>query len=486
MANVVLTIAGSDPSGGAGIQADLRTFQSIGVTGVSAITALTVQNSRGVLAIHPLPADVLYDQAEAVLEDSRVDAVKIGMLCGAGQVRAVVELLRKFRPPNIVLDPVLASTGGVPFLDDEGMIALKKELFPLCDLITPNLLEAGVLSRISIRNQALMAPAGKALVEFGARGVLVKGGHLPASEPCSDVLLTRNAEPQWFSCDRLTTTHTHGTGCALSSAIAAYLALGFSLEEAIARSKQLLTLALQNPVVIGSGRGYPDMAHAILFAPTPLHESRLKLLEGLYVLTDEALRPDRSPEEIVDAAFDGGARVVQYRAKKGSFTECVSEAKSLAERVHARNGILIVNDRVDIALASNADGVHLGPDDMHPRDARLALGPDRLIGVSVSSVEEARPIARYASYLGVGAIFGSTTKADAGAPVGLDRIREIKAAFPKHPLVAIGGIHLDNIASVAQAGADAAAVVSAVVCAMDMKQAAADLKSRFYTGADTQ
>ena len=139
---VALTIAGSDPSGGAGIQADLRTFAALGVVGLSVITALTVQNSRGVQSVHPVAPDMLAAQLNAILEDTRPDAVKIGMLGGAAQVRVVADALRRFRPPNVVLDPVLASTGGVPLLDEEGRRLLLTELLPLCDLVTPNLDEA--------------------------------------------------------------------------------------------------------------------------------------------------------------------------------------------------------------------------------------------------------------------------------------------------------------------------------------------------------
>ena len=176
MTVVALTIAGSDPSGGAGIQADLRTFAALGVVGVSAITALTVQNSLGVESVHPVPADVLAAQLDAIFSDIQVNAVKIGMLGGADQVRAVAAALRKYSPPNIVLDPVLASTGGVPLLDDAGRHALLTELMPLCDLITPNLDEAHVLTGSKVDNLDAMQAAGEKMLEAGARAVLVKGG----------------------------------------------------------------------------------------------------------------------------------------------------------------------------------------------------------------------------------------------------------------------------------------------------------------------
>ena len=174
--------------------------------------------------------------------------------------------------------------------------------------------------------------------------------------------------------------------------------------------------------------------------------------------------------------------MVQLRDKQLLTPQLVALVQRLGTSARQANALFIVNDRVDVALASGADGVHLGPDDMAPVDARILLGPDKLVGVSVATVEEARAAAPYASYFGVGAIFGSQTKLDAGEPIGVGRIREIKAAFPDIPVVAIGGINADNIAAVAQAGADAAAVVSAVAAAPDMEAATRELVARFAAG----
>ena len=253
---------------------------------------------------------------------------------------------------------------------------------------------------------------------------------------------------------RVDTPHTHGTGCALSAAIAAHLALGAPLQEAIARAKEMVTAGLRNPVIVGEGRGYPDV----------------RAIAGIYVLTD----PRRDAEETVRAALDGGARIVQLREKSLPTPRLIELARSLHALAKTRGALFIVNDRVDVALAANADGVHLGPDDMHPADARALLG-DRIVGVSVSTVAEAAALAPFASYLGVGAIYGSATKLDAGDPVGPERIAEIRNAFPHLPIVAIGGITHETLGAVARAGADAAAVVSAVVCAEDMRAATAEL-----------
>lgn len=488
MTIVALTIAGSDPSGGAGIQADLRTFAALGVVGVSAITALTVQNSLGVQSVHPVPADVLAAQIDAVLSDTKVQAVKIGMLGGAAQVRAVAAALRKYSPPNVVLDPVLASTGGVPLLDDEGRKALLTELMPLCDLITPNLSEAEALTGLTVHDLKTAQAAGEQLIQAGAKAVLIKGGHL-LGKPDDFLILPRGHEISptglfLLQGRRIETPHTHGTGCVLSSATAAYLANGLRLERAIINAKMLLKFALSSPVVIGLGRGYPDTVEAIqVKQKSSNHQERLALLRGVYIVTDAKLYPGRTHQIILRKAIDGGGTAVQLRDKDLSTHELVAvaiQSKAIADSWNpSRKALLLINDRTDVALASVADGVHLGPDDMHPFHARRLLGPDKLVGVSVATLEEAKAAASYASYFGVGAIFGSKTKLDAGEPIGVGRIREIKAAFPSIPIVAIGGINADNIAEVAAAGADAAAVVSAVVGAPDMEAATRELVARF-------
>ena len=429
MRPAALTIAGFDPSGGAGVQADLRVFHALGLAGWSVATAITIQNTQGVHGVHLIDADTLHKQLEAVFSDARsLGAVKIGMLGGAAQVRAVADALRTWKPRNVVLDPVLASTGGVPLLDDPSSL---DELLPLCDLVTPNAHE-----------------------HVDARTVLRKGGHLPGAP--DDKLFIDGKLVRTYPGTRIETPHTHGTGCALSAAIAGHLALGAPLEAAIASAKSIVEAGLRNPVVLGEGRGYPDV----------------RAIHGIYVLTD----PRRDPTETARAALEGGARIVQLREKSLPTPRLIDLARSLRDLAHEHAALFIVNDRVDVALAAGADGVHLGPDDMHPRDARALLG-QRIVGASVSTVEEAAAAAPFATYFGVGAIYGSATKLDAGDAVGPARIAEIRAAFPHIPIVAIGGITRANIGAVGRAGADAAAVVSAVVCEDDMRAATAALVS---------
>lgn len=254
---VVLAIAGYDPSGGAGITADQRVIESFGCTAVTAITAITVQSSTGVRSVHPVEATLLRSQLTELIEDCRPDAVKIGMLGSDKQALVVVETLRRYGLANVVLDPVLASTGEVSLLDETGREILVEEIVPLCRLVTPNLAEAYRLTGIVAADPKTMAQAGMALVALGASEALVKGGHLDA-DPV-DVLVRGDGLVAMIKGKRVVTPHTHGTGCFLSSAIAAGLAKGRGSEQAVRDGRAALVAALNAPVVIGKGRGYPGV-----------------------------------------------------------------------------------------------------------------------------------------------------------------------------------------------------------------------------------
>ncbi|MGC8667886.1 MAG: bifunctional hydroxymethylpyrimidine kinase/phosphomethylpyrimidine kinase [Chthonomonadales bacterium] len=478
---MVLTIAGSDPSGGAGIQADLRVFAALGLTGFSAVSVITVQNSSGVRSVYAVPPNVLEEQVAAILEDASIQAVKIGALGTRENVRAVCSILTRFPCRNVVLDPVLQPTDGGPLMTRDGARTLLSDLAPLCDVITPNRHEASVLSGIDVRDVESAARAGRMLQSGGRQYVLVKGGHLP-HQPV-DVLVHPGGEVTVMSGRRIDTPHTHGTGCMLSSAVAAFLAKGFPVIEAVKSARAFVAAALGSPVIYGAGRGYPNaLAVRDTFLPRDAprtHAERIARLRGIYVVTDSNLYPGRDAEQIAQAALAGGACAVQLRNKSAPVHSLVETARLINSMARRFGALFLVNDHVDLALASGADGVHLGPADMSPKDARALLGPDALVGVSVSTVEEARAAAPYASYFGVGAIFGSTTKDDAGPAVGVERIQLIRKECPQHPVVAIGGIAKTNVCAVAQAGAAAAAVVSAVVCAPDMQSATSELVSAF-------
>ncbi|WP_338861242.1 bifunctional hydroxymethylpyrimidine kinase/phosphomethylpyrimidine kinase [Mycetohabitans rhizoxinica] len=256
----VLTIAGSDPSGGAGIQADLKTFSALGAYGAAAITALTVQNTRGVTAVHPVSADVVAAQLDAVLSDLRIDAVKIGMLANAAIVRAVAIALERYRPAHVVLDTVMLSSSGCPLLEPDALGALRERLLPLASIITPNLHEAAaLLDQPVATDEAQMARQGDALHALGARAVLIKGGHLPG-EFSPDWLIEANHHTRLAGA-RVNVTGTHGTGCTLSAAIAALRPQRLDLANAVSDAKTYLTQALIQSTRLSVGPGTGPLHH---------------------------------------------------------------------------------------------------------------------------------------------------------------------------------------------------------------------------------
>ncbi|MFZ6031197.1 MAG: bifunctional hydroxymethylpyrimidine kinase/phosphomethylpyrimidine kinase [Chloroflexota bacterium] len=257
----VLTIAGSDSGGGAGIQADLKTFSALGCYGMSVITALTAQNTLGVTAIHAAPVGFVIEQMDAVLGDIGVDAVKIGMLHSAEIIHAVAERLRRYRISPIVVDPVMVSKSGDALLQEEGTAALKRQLLPLATVLTPNLPEASVLLGRAIQGTAACRQACVDLGRLGPKAVLLKGGHL--SSPRSPDLLCTPEEVDLLELDakRIETPNTHGTGCTLSAAVAAFLARGYSIREAVKAAKEYITQALQAGADYTLGHGHGPVHH---------------------------------------------------------------------------------------------------------------------------------------------------------------------------------------------------------------------------------
>ena len=249
----VLTIAGSDSSAGAGIQADLKTFAAFGVYGTSAITAVTAQNTMGVSAVYELPPDIVAAQIEAVVTDIRPDAVKTGMLANAAIIEVVAAKVREHGLPNLVVDPVMVAKSGDRLLREDAVAALRELLLPLATVVTPNLPEAEALTGRPIRSDEDVRWAAEEIVGLGARAVVVKGGHRESTEAV-DVLYDGTAFRE-YSAPRVETASTHGTGCTFASAIAAGLARGLPLAEAVGEAKAYLTEALRRAYPIGGGHG---------------------------------------------------------------------------------------------------------------------------------------------------------------------------------------------------------------------------------------
>ncbi len=261
--NTALTIAGSDSSGGAGIQADIKTMTMNGVYAMSAITALTAQNTTGVTGILEVSPEFLSKQLDAIFEDIFPDAVKVGMVSSSQLIEIIADKLKSYKASNIVVDPVMVATSGSRLIEDEAINTLKEKLLPLAAVITPNIPEAEILADMTIKDKEDMEKAAKVLVERFGCAVLVKGGH--RINDANDVLFANSmSEPVWFEGRRIDNPNTHGTGCTLSSAIASNLAKGCELVQSIENAKAYLSGALEAMLDLGKGSGPLAHNYAIL------------------------------------------------------------------------------------------------------------------------------------------------------------------------------------------------------------------------------
>jgi len=254
----VLTIAGSDSGGGAGIQADIKTMSALGCYATSAITAITVQNTLGVTAIQAVEPDIVAGQIRAVMEDIRPRAVKIGMVNDAATVSAIADTLRGYSIDNLIIDPVMVSTSGSRLMRDDALDVLRTQLMPICTLLTPNLPETEVIADMRITDKECMDEAAERIKKMGCRAVLIKGGHIAGRK--IDRLYEGN-DMREYACDDVPTHNTHGTGCTLSAAIASFLALGLPMTEAISHAKDYVTEALKAGADVKTGDGHGPVNH---------------------------------------------------------------------------------------------------------------------------------------------------------------------------------------------------------------------------------
>jgi hydroxymethylpyrimidine/phosphomethylpyrimidine kinase len=257
---VVLSIAGSDSGGGAGIQADLKTISALGCFGTTAITAVTIQNTLGVSGIHSIPGGIVKAQIKAVMDDLKPLAVKIGMVHSAGLAIAIASVLKEYLDIPIIFDPVMVATSGQHLIESDTVTTLKKELFPIAKLVTPNLDEAAILAQMEISTIDDMKEAAHRIMQYGCNAVLVKGGHLKGPDLC-DVYLDKTDKQHIFKTLAIDTINTHGTGCSLSSAIASYMALGNDLITSISKSKVYIQQAIEHGRDVKTGQGHGPLNH---------------------------------------------------------------------------------------------------------------------------------------------------------------------------------------------------------------------------------
>lgn len=473
---IVWTIAASDSGGGAGIQADIKTFFDLGVHGCSVVTAITAQNSRGVHEIQATSTALLSSQLRVLAEDLSPAAIKIGVLPCVESVLTLIGFLKNNPRSFVVFDTVLAPTSGHRFANQETIASLVK-LLPYINLVTPNIPEAEALTGITIIDTDTQIEAAKKLLSFGASAVLIKGGHT-RDDHCRDYFLSHE-HAFWLTQKKQSTPHSHGTGCVLSSAIAAFIAQGKPLIDAVVLANAYISKGLHLACafnVSGSKRGavaqtgwpenlqhFPQISlhpEAINCLPMPVCDtSRL----GLYPVVDSL--------SWLEKLLQLGVKTLQLRVKNipdDELNVMVEKAAALGRQYQAR---LFINDYWQLAIKHNAYGVHLGQEDMADADIDAIRIAGLHLGISTHGEYEFAYAATFKpSYLAIGAIFPTLTKEV--IEVGIDNLYRWATILQGHyPLVAIGGIHIHNIDSVLRSGVGSIAVVSAITQADDYQSA---------------
>jgi len=467
---IAWTIAGSDSGGGAGIQADLKTFNRLGVHGCTVIAGLTAQNTAAVRQVEYPSLAMISAQLEALAEDLPAAAIKTGMLGRADIIELVADFLAEFDGP-VVCDPVMVATSGGALMEPAAKKALVDRLLPQVTLATPNMAEAAVLAEMAVDSPETMKVAAERILKLGPKSVLVKGGH-GIGEFAQDYWTDGEAS-FCLTGHRIDRMQTHGSGCTLSAAIASLLALGYETEDALVIAKAYISQAIRLGRRVGAGagpvaqHGWPERQVDLPWLTTNASDGRARLQFpeigkeplGFYPIVDSVAWMKR--------LLPLGVRTIQLRIKglaPAMLEREIAAAVALAKSHDVR---LFVNDYWELALAHGAYGVHLGQEDLLTADlARLAAAGVRL-GVSTHCYGEvARALALRPSYMAIGPVFPTNTKVMRFGPQGLAALRRWRESLD-YPLVAIGGIKLTNAAEVLASGADSIAVITAITEADD-------------------
>jgi len=485
---IIWTIAGSDSGGGAGIQADLHTFHDFGVHGCSVITAATAQNSCAIFSVNALDAVVVKAQIDALKNDLKPSVIKLGMLGNADIVRVVVDFLREF-DGVVVCDPVLRASTGGSLLDDAGRDVFVRELLPRVDVLTPNVPEAEQLVGYALDTPQKVEQAANDLRALGVDAVLITGGHARWwPQRCVDYFA--NATWQfWLQADAIENAHTHGSGCTTAAALAAALAQGFDLDDAVTLAKMYVTQGIRAGVAVGGGQGpvvHAGMPMQLIDLPCAFRSAadvaqsfdfpRCDALAlGLYPIVDSV--------EWLEKLLPLGVKTIQLRIKNAEAVEldaAVQRAVQLAEKFNAR---LFINDYWQLATKHRAYGVHLGQEDLDDASLAAISAAGLHLGVSTHNwVELARAQAIRPSYIAIGPIFPTTLKKMRWQQQGVERLqRWVNLLGAEYPVVAIGGINESNIDAVIKTGVGSVAVVSAITQAHDYRQATDMLMQKIKT-----
>lgn len=477
---IVWTIAASDSGGGAGIQADLKTFFDLGVHGCSAITALTAQNTQAVLQNEAVDRDFFSTQLDALAIDLPPAAIKIGVLPNRDIVDTLANHLTAINC-FIICDPVLKASSGNA-LTDSDIIANLPRLYPFIDLLTPNIPEAEALLGTKIETASDMEKAAQALLDSGVKAVLLKGGH-SQSHLCQDYFFD-NRQSFWLTNHKLDSIHNHGTGCTLSSAIAAFVSQGKALRDALVLANAYVQQGLRLGQPLGhdqigkrgpvSAAGwpttfadFPQISTAASAVDLPAYASCGSLQLGLYPVVDSL--------EWLEKLLPLGIETIQLRMKDRTLDEMdsiVKQASELGKRYQAR---LFINDYWQLAIKHGAYGVHLGQEDLVEADLDAIRAAGVHLGLSThSEFEWARAATFKPSYLALGTVFPTQTKP--ATLIGLKNLGYWASILKNdYPLVAIGGIKRHNLSEVMKTGVGSAAIATAVTEAKNHKIATAEL-----------
>ncbi|MCO5062004.1 MAG: bifunctional hydroxymethylpyrimidine kinase/phosphomethylpyrimidine kinase [Kiritimatiellae bacterium] len=466
---IALSIAGTDPTAGAGIQADLKTFSGLDVFGCTVITAVNAQNTQGVQHVELLDAALVQKQLDSVLSDCPPAVVKLGQLGSAQSLDVVAQALLNVNAP-IVCDPVLRSTGGVALFERSGNETFCEQILPLTSILTPNISEAEELTGLSISSEQSVIQAAHILLGMGAKAILLKGGH--ATGALSADYWTDGQTSCWINSPRLATPHTHGGGCTLSSAIAAGLAHALAPLDAVILAKAYVNQGLLHGGGIGHGRGplahlgWPDRPEYMPWiTPHPAHTTaRLAFPPigelGLYPIVDRA--------EWIARLAPLGLNLIQLRPKDLAGRERERELLRGVELSQQHNVRLIINDHWRFAIEHRTFGVHLGQDDLPDADLNAIAAAGLRLGISTHGYAEiATALAVLPSYIAIGTVYQSTSKQFTHIPIGLPTFAHLRKLIAQ-PVVAIGGITLERAPAVLAAGADGISVISDLTKADDI------------------
>ncbi|MDK2597094.1 bifunctional hydroxymethylpyrimidine kinase/phosphomethylpyrimidine kinase [Pseudoalteromonas obscura] len=500
MSKVVWSIAGSDSGGGAGIQADLKAMHSFGVQGCTAITALTAQNSLGVESLNAVSTDVIEAQLLALESDMKASVIKIGMLANVQQIQLIAEHISRYKqswetPPTVVYDPVAIATSGDALTEEDTVDALKTHLLPLVDVITPNTHETQLLTGVYLIGPDAVREAAEKLRAFGVQSVVIKGGHWDYPKGyCIDYCWHQDEE-YWLGNESINTPHTHGTGCSLSSVIAASLAKGYPLKDAFILGKAYINAGLKSAVRYGEGIGpvahtafphnivdYPQVIEAGSWLGDELefyvpdnynYAAGFAPIEGdlgLYAVVDTI--------DWVELCLKHDVKTVQLRIKDADSPTLEQDIAKAIELGNTYGGRVFINDHWQLAIKHGAYGVHLGQEDLNVADLNAIKQAGLRLGLSTHGFYEMLRAHNYRpSYLAFGAIYPTTTKDMTGQIQGLEKLRHfVPLMKSEYPTVAIGGIDLGRASEVADTGVGSVAVVRAITEAKSPEQAIVNLK----------